>query len=84
MSENDLICKIMFQSPEMRTPLWIIGVIEKEQLFSSVNGFIEVKNYGKKTICKEDIVKIIIYKEHQTVVIDKNSLAINRLVSMES
>jgi len=84
MLENDLICRILFQSPDMRTAQWILGVVDKDQLFSTINSFIEVKNYGNKVIGKEDIEEIKIYREYESVVIDKNSLAINRPVSMES
>ena len=68
----------------MRTAQWILGVVDKEQLFSPINSFIEVKNYGNKVIGKEDIETIKIYREYESVVIDKNSLTINRPVSMES
>ena len=84
MLENDLICKILFRSVEMGMTRWIYGVVDKEQLFSSVNSFIEVKNYGNKVISKLDIERIIIYKEYESTVIDKNSLAIIRPVAMET
>ncbi len=84
MLENDLICKVLFQTAEIRTPQWVLGIVDKEQLFSPINSFIEVKNYGNKVISKENIEEIIIYKEYENVVIDKNNLAINRPVSMES
>jgi hypothetical protein len=84
MVENDLICKILFQSAEMRTAQWILGVVDKEQLFSPINNFIEVKNYGNKVISKGDIEEVKIYKEYESVVIDKTSLAINRSILMES
>ena len=82
MLENDLICKILFQETKMNVVRWILGVVDREQLFSPVNSFIEVKNYGNKVIGKEDIMEIKIYKEHESVVIDKISLAVNRPVSM--
>ena len=66
----------------MNVVRWILGVVDREQLFSPVNSFIEVKNYGNKVIGKEDIMEIKIYKEHESVVIDKISLAVNRPVSM--
>ena len=84
MLENDLVCKILFRSSGPQTNLWILGVVNKEQLFSPLNSFIEVKNYGNKVIGKEDIVEIIIYKEQESIVVDKNSLSINRPVSMET
>jgi hypothetical protein len=68
----------------MRTSQWVLGVVDKAQLFSPINSFIEVKNYGNKVICKEDIEEVRIYKEYESVVIDKDRLAINRPVSMES
>ena len=84
MLENDLICRILFRSASMGTPQWILCVVDKEQLFSPSNSFIKVKNYGNKVIGKADIETIKIYREHESVVIDKNSLTINRPVSMES
>lgn len=74
----------LFQSPDMRIAQSILGVVDKEQLFSPINSFIEVKNYGNKVIGKEDIEEIKIYREYESVVIDKNSLAINHPVSIES
>ena len=84
MLENDLICKILFQTSEMPTALWIFGVVDKKQLSSPLNSFIEVKNYFYKVIGKEDIQEIKIYKEDRSVVIDKIDFGINRPVSMES
>ena len=84
MLENDLICKISFRSSEMRMTRWIYGVVDKEQLFSSVNSFIEVKNYGNKVIGKADIERLVICKEYESVVIDKNSLAIIRPMAMKT
>ncbi len=84
MLENDLICKILFRSVEMGMTRWIYGVVDKEQLFSSVNSFIEVKNYGNKVIAKTDIERLVICKEYESVVIDKNSLAIIRPMAMET
>ena len=84
MLENDLICKILFRSEGRQATQWILGVVDKKQLFSSMNSFIEVKNYGNKVIGKEDILEVRVYKEYKTVVIDKGSLALNRPVSMES
>jgi hypothetical protein len=84
MLDDDLICKISFRSTELQTVLWIIGVVDKKQLFSPINSFIEVKNYGNKVIGKDNIEEIIIYQEYKSIVVDKNSLAINRPVSMEA
>lgn len=84
MSEDDLICKILFRSAEIPVTRWIYGVVDKEQLFSSVNNFIEVKNYSNKVIGKSDIEKVIICREYESVVIDKNSLAIPPPVAMKS
>ena len=68
----------------MNVVRWILGVVDREQLFSPVNSFIEVKNYGNKVIGKEDIMEIKIYKEHESVVIDKTNLSVHRPISMES
>lgn len=83
MLENDLVCKILFQSVEMQTAQWILGFVNMEQLFLPVNNFVEVKNLCNRVIAKKDIAEIKIYKEYESVVIDKISLAINRPVSTE-
>ncbi len=57
---------------------------KKDQLFSSIYNFIEVKNNSNKVIPKGDIGEIKIYREYDVIVIDNISLAVNRPVAMES
>lgn len=84
MLETDLICKILFRNTEMKHAQWVLGVVDKAQLFSPINSFIEVKNYGNKIIGKGDIEEVRIYREYESIVIDKNNFMVNRPVSMES
>jgi len=84
MTSKDLILKILYQDAEMKTAQWVIGMVDSEQFYSIDNHLIEVKNRNSVTIGKQDIEDVIICKEYHRVVIDKNSLAINRPVSMES
>jgi len=84
MLENDVVCNVLFRSVEMLTTQCILGIVDKTQLFSQVNSFIEVKNLCNRVIAKKDIVDIKIYKEYDSMVIDKSSLKINRPISIES
>ena len=69
----------------MQTAQWILGLVDREQLSSPDNSLIEVKNFKyTKTIGKADIHDIKFCKEYDGVVIDKDSFAIYRPVSMET
>jgi hypothetical protein len=83
MSIEGIICKIYFHDAEWNATKKIIGVVDKNQLFSSVNNFIEVKNYGNKIISKNDIEKIIVYEEQKELVIAKNTLEVNAPLNIE-
>lgn len=84
MNKNNLICKIYFFDTEWRTPKKIMGVVDKEQLFSPLNTFIEVKNYGNKTISKIDIERVIVYQKQSELVIAKNTLKVAKPLKIES
>lgn len=79
MMEKELLCKILFQDSIMKTPLWIVGIVNREQLFSTFNSFIEIRNYGNEVIGKEDIEHFIIYKGPEEIVITKTTLAVFEL-----
>ena len=83
MLNKDLICKIYFFDAEWNATKKIIGVVNKKQLFSPLNSFIEVKNYGNKTISKNDVERVIVYEEQSELVIAKNSLEVNRPLKIE-
>ncbi len=83
MLNEDLICKIYFFDTEWNATKKIIGVVNKKQLFSPLNSFIEVKNYGNKTISKNDVERVIVYEEQSELVIAKNSLEVNRPLKIE-
>ena len=59
MRKENLICKIYFFDAEWNDTKKIIGVVDKKQLFSPLNDFIEVKNYGNKTISKNDVERLM-------------------------
>jgi hypothetical protein len=70
----DLILKILYRNPETWSSQWIIGIVDKKQLYSSDNHLIEVKNLENKTIGKEDILEFTELEEKRTYVIDKTTL----------
>lgn len=77
MKENLLVCKIYFYDTDSNTAKKIVGMIDKNQLFSPLNNFIEVKNYKNKTISKNDVEKIFVYEKQTELVITKKSLEVN-------
>ena len=83
MNNNSLICKISFFDSEFNAVKKIIGVVDKKQLFSITNNFIEVKNYGNKTISKHDVERVIVYEKQRELVIAKNTLEVNSLLKIE-
>jgi hypothetical protein len=84
MNKYNLICKIYFFEAEWKTPKKIIGVVDKVQLFSPLNRFIELKNYGNKTISKIDIERIIVYQKQGEQIITKNTLKVTKPLKLES
>ena len=83
MLKENLICKIYFFDAEWKTTKKIIGVVDKKQLFSPLNSFIEVKNYGNKTISKNDVERVIVYEKQSEIVIAKNGLEVNKPLKIE-
>jgi len=83
MRKENLLCKIYFFDAEWSAIKKIIGVVDKKQLFSPLNSFIEVKNYGNKIISKNDVERVIVYEEQSELVIAKNSLEVNRQLKIE-
>jgi len=84
MNKNNLICKIYFFDAEWKKPKKIIGVVDKEQLFSPLNNFIELKNYGNKTILKIDVERVIVYQKQSELAIAKNTLEVTKPLKVES
>ncbi|MFX1479335.1 MAG: hypothetical protein ACFFCI_14470 [Promethearchaeota archaeon] len=78
-----LLCKIVFVEAGWSTPLKIIGVVDKTQLYSPVNAFIEVKNYRNKVISKGDIEEIVVYKEHKRIVLAKPTFEVSTSLKIE-
>jgi len=83
MLKDNLICKIYFFDAEWNATKKIIGVVDKKQLFSPLNSFIEVKNYGNKTISKDDVERVIVYEKQSEIVIAKDSLEVNKPLKIE-
>ena len=83
MKKENLICKIYFFDAEWKATKKIIGVVDRKQLFSPLNSFIEVKNYGNKTISKNDVERVIIYEKQSELVIAKDSLEVNKPLKVE-
>ena len=83
MKNTTLICKICFFDSEHSTPKKIIGMVDKNQLFSPLNNFIEVKNYGNKIISKYDVERVIVYEKQKELVISKKSLEVNTPLKIE-
>jgi hypothetical protein len=74
MNDDNLICKIYFFDPEWKRSRKILGVVQKNQLFSPVNRFIELKNYGNKMILKKHLEEVILYENEREVNITENTL----------
>jgi len=58
-------------------------VVDKRQFFSDLNSFIEVKNYGNKTISKNDVERVIVYEKQSDIDIAKDSLEVNKPLKIE-
>lgn len=84
MRKDNLICKIYFFDADWNATKKIIGVVDKRQLFSPLNRFIEVKNYGNKNISKNDVERVVAYEKQSEIVIAKDSLEINKPLKIES
>jgi len=84
MRKKNLYCEIYFFDSELNTTKKIIGEVDKQQLFSPLNSFIEVKNYGNKTISKHDVERIIIYEKQSEIIITKESLEVNNSLKIEN
>ena len=81
-----LLCKILFTPDNSNHPIEIFGQIDKLQLNSQDCDWITLESiyylnsklHSKESIIyKQDIIKIVIYKENKRYVIDKESLALN-------
>ena len=84
MRKKNLYCEIYFFDSEWNTTKKIIGEVDKQQLFSPVNSFIEVQNYENKTISKHDVKHIIVFEMKNEIVIAKDSLEVNTALKIES
>ena len=81
-----ILCKIVFAPDNLSHPVEIFGYIDKHQLNSPNSKWIALKStfyldnklHTKESIIhKQDILKILVYKEYNRYTIDKGSLALN-------
>ncbi|MFX0028436.1 MAG: hypothetical protein ACFE8B_04460 [Candidatus Hermodarchaeota archaeon] len=61
----------------------IIGVVDKNQIFSSQEEIIELKNYGNKTISKNNLEKVIVYDQQIETMMAKNDLKLKDKLKIE-
>lgn len=83
MESGDLICKIYFYDKERKKMKKIIGVVDKNQIFSSQEEIIELKNYGNKTISKNNLEKVIVYDQQIETMMAKNDLKLKDKLKIE-
>lgn len=83
MPKQKVVCKIYFLDTNTSTIKQIIGQVDKAQLFSSLNYFIEVENDTNRTLCKHDIKEIVIYEEQKRIAIAKTNLEVNYPLEVE-
>lgn len=83
MNKEKIVCKIYFYDTERNRTETIMGIVNKSQLFSQMNNFIEVMNYTSKTISKNDVERVIVYEKYKEFVITKKSLEVNNPLRME-
>ncbi len=81
-----LQCKIIFIPDDLNHPIEIYGQIDKLQLTSqNCDWFMIESTYylnkklhtNESIISKQDIIKIVVYKENKQYAIDKDRLALN-------
>ena len=83
MKDDNLICKIYFFEPEWKKTKKVIAVVDKNQLFSPLEEFIELKNYGNKSISKNDLEKVIMFEKKCEIAINKNTLEVKDQMKIE-
>ena len=83
MKRQNIICKIYFFDKELKKTKRIFGVININQLFSSLDEFLELKNYGNKTILKKDLVKVVLYEDQHDILKRSQLLELNSHTKIE-
>jgi len=78
-----MICKIFFFDEELKKTIRILGIINRNQLFSPLDNFIELKNYGNKTISKKHLEKVIVYEEQQEIFVGRHALEVKNQTKIE-
>lgn len=83
MKQDNLICKIYFFDEKLKKTIKIIGIVNKNQLSSSLNNFIELKNYGNKIISKNHLEKIIMCEKQNEIVVARHDFEVNNQTKIE-
>jgi hypothetical protein len=83
MKKDNLICKIYFFDEELKKTIKVIGVVNKKQLFSSFENFIELKNYGNKAILKKDLEKVIECEKKREIGAVRHDLGVKDRIKIE-
>lgn len=84
MVNENLICKIYFFDEGLKKTIRILGIINRNQLFSSLDNYIELKNYGNKAISKSNLEKVIVYENQQEIFVDRQVLEVKNQIKIES
>ena len=83
MKKDKLICKIYFFDEELKKTIKVIGVVNKKQLSSSFDNFIELKNYGNKTISKNNLEKVIVYEKQHEIIMSRYDIEVDNRTEIE-
>ena len=83
MKKDKLICKIYFFDEELKKTIKVIGVVNKKQLSSSFDNFIELKNYGNKTISKNNLEKVIVYEKQHEIIMNRYDIEVDNRTKIE-
>ena len=83
MRDDYLLCKIYFFDTEWKKSKKIFGVVDKNQFFSPLKDFIELKNYGNKIISKKDLEKVVFYEKQREIYITENTLDVKDKTKIE-
>ncbi len=83
MQVDEIICRIFYNDGNNSIQRHIIAIIDKRKLFSPEINFIEIKNYGNKELCKENIRKMVIYENFNRVILNNDSLKTSSSIKME-
>ncbi len=93
MVNHKLLCKVFIRNTNLDKKEWVIGEIDKGQLFSEENEWLIVKNgvlvidtvrQHESIIYKADVDKIIVSKAEKYITFDKSILGLNKLIKLDA